>query len=137
MTRFWITLEQGVCFVVECLERMQGGEIFVPKIPSVKITDLARAIAPECEMKIVGIRPGEKLHEVMIPEDDAHHSLEYERFFAILPVCRDWSSEDYCRGNGGTFCSPGFRYSSETNSEWLSVEELRKMVAAFGERANV
>ncbi len=116
MTRFWITLEQGVEFVLESLGRMRGGEIFVPKIPSMRIVDLARAICPHCELKEIGIRPGEKLHEVMVPEDDARNTLEYDDFFAILPAFRDWDSESYKEENGGRWCPDGFRYSSDANT---------------------
>lgn len=128
MTRFWITLEQGVDFVLQCLESMKGGEIFVPKIPSMKILDLARCIAPECATKIVGIRPGEKLHEVMVPEDDARHTLEYEDHFAILPSFHEWNPSGYAKLNGGKLCADGFCYSSDKNTRWLSVDELRTMV---------
>jgi UDP-N-acetylglucosamine 4,6-dehydratase len=128
MTRFWITLEQGVNFVLTCLQRMYGGEIFVPKIPSMNVMDLARAIAPECETKIVGIRPGEKLHEVMVPEDDAHHTLEYDDYYAILPTFHDWDRMEYLQKNGGKPCPNGFRYSSDANTRWLSVGELRAMI---------
>lgn len=128
MTRFWVTLEQGVRFVWECLARMKGGEIFVPKIPSMNILDLVRAVAPGCETKVIGIRPGEKLHEVMVPEDDAHHTLEYDGYFAILPAFHDWDAEDYKRRNGGKPCVDGFRYSSDRNDRWLSIEELREMI---------
>jgi len=128
MTRFWITLEQGVEFVLTCLDRMSGGEIFVPKIPSMKVVDLARAIGPECETKIVGIRPGEKLHEVMVPEDDAHHTMEHKDYFAILPTFQEWDSINYITKNGGKPCPDGFRYCSDTNTHWLSVQELCDMV---------
>ena len=128
MTRFWITLEQGVNFVLKCLERMQGGEIFVPKIPSMNIVDLVRAIAPECRTEVVGIRPGEKLHEVMIPEDDARHTLEYDHYFAILPTFSDFDAHTYRQKNGGRPCADGFRYSSDTNPQWLTVEQLREMI---------
>jgi UDP-N-acetylglucosamine 4,6-dehydratase len=127
MTRFWITLEQGVEFVLTALERMKGGEVFVPKIPSMKIVDLARAIAPECEIRIVGIRPGEKLHEVMIPEDDAYHTLEYDRYFIILPTFHGWDAQRYIQQNGGKLCSAGFCFSSDTNARWLTIDELREM----------
>jgi len=127
MTRFWITLEQGVDFVLASLERMCGGEIFVPKIPSMRVTDLARAVAPECDIKIVGIRSGEKLHEVMVPEDDSHHTLEYDDHFAIMPTFHEWSAEEYILKNGGKLCPDGFRYSSDTNTRWLTMEELRTM----------
>jgi UDP-N-acetylglucosamine 4,6-dehydratase len=127
MTRFWITLEQGVNFLLTRMDRMCGGEIFVPKIPSMRVLDLARAVAPECEIRIVGIRPGEKLHEVMVPEDDARHTLEYDDCYVILPTFHDWDTRGYLQKNGGKPCADGFRYSSDTNTWWLSVEELRKM----------
>jgi UDP-N-acetylglucosamine 4,6-dehydratase len=127
MTRFWITLDQGVEFVLACLEYMHGGEIFVPKIPSMRLDDLAEAIAPECERRVVGIRPGEKLHEVMVPEDDARRTLEFERYFAILPALSNGDALDGAR-RGGRPCADGFRYGSDTNTEWLSVEALRAML---------
>lgn len=127
MTRFWITLEQGVDFVLDSLERMHGGEIFVPKIPSMRVTDLARAIAPDCKTKIVGIRPGEKLHEIMVPEDDAHHTVQYAKYFTILPTFHNWSAKEYLAENGGKLCPDGFSYSSDTNTQWLTVDELRTM----------
>jgi UDP-N-acetylglucosamine 4,6-dehydratase len=127
MTRFWITLDQGVRFVLNSLDRMHGGEIFVPKLPSMKMTELARAIAPECELRVIGIRPGEKLHEVMVPEDDARSTLEYDDHFRILPSFHDWDADDYYRGAGGTRCPEGFSYSSDRNDRWLTDEELREM----------
>lgn len=127
MTRFWITLEQGVDFVLSSLDRMHGGEIFVPKIPSMRITDLARAIAPDCKMKIIGIRPGEKMHEIMVPEDDAYHTVEHDKYFAILPTFHDWSAEEYLSENGGKPCPDGFSYSSNSNTQWLTMDELRSM----------
>ena len=135
MTRFWITLEQGVNFVVACLGRMQGGEVFVPKIPSMNIMDLARAIAPDCKTEIVGIRPGEKLHEVMVPEDDARHTIEHEDSYVTLPSFHEWDSAAYAKQNGGKPCPDGFRYSSDANTQWLTVEQLRKMVAPLEETA--
>jgi UDP-N-acetylglucosamine 4,6-dehydratase len=125
MTRFWITLDQGVQFVLDSLERMKGGEIFVPKIPSMKITDLAKAIAPECEIEIVGIRPGEKLHEAMITEDDARHTVEFDTYYVIQPEF-PWWSQEYAK-NGKSLLE-GFKYTSDTNTQWLSIEELRKLV---------
>jgi UDP-N-acetylglucosamine 4,6-dehydratase len=116
---------------------MKGGEIFVPKIPSMNIMDLARAIAPECDTEVVGIRPGEKLHEVMVPEDDARHTLEYEDYFAILPAYHEWTQEERLHENGGTLCPPGFRYSSDTNTQWLSIEELRSMIEIRDEQLSV
>jgi UDP-N-acetylglucosamine 4,6-dehydratase len=125
MTRFWITLDQGVQFVLDSLERMQGGEIFVPKIPSMKITDLAEAIAPECEVEYIGIRPGEKLHEVMITEDDARRTLEFSSYYVIQPEFPWWRGELTFGGNPLT---ENFKYSSETNDEWLSVDQLRELI---------
>lgn len=136
MTRFWITLEQGVNFVLACLERMSGGEIFVPKIPSMRVVDVALAIAPECEMKIVGIRPGEKLHEVMVPEDDARHTLEYDDYYSILPPFHDWDKRLYIEKNGGKPCPDGFRYSSDTNMWWLSVEQLQELIGLLAVEAH-
>ena len=121
MTRFWITLEQGVQFVLDNLERMHGGEIFVPKIPSMNIMDLAKAIAPGCETKIVGIRPGEKLHEAMIMEDDARHTLEYDTYYVIQPEFPFWSKK---YAEGGRPLAEGFEYTSDKNLEWLTVEDL-------------
>lgn len=128
MTRFWITLEQAVRFVLNCLGRMQGGEIFVPKIPSMKIIDLARAIAPECRLDVVGVRPGEKLHETMVPEDDARNTFEYDDCYVI---CSPAARERY-RKNGGKPCPENFRYSSDNNPRWLTVEELRELVNGHG-----
>jgi len=129
MTRFWITLEQGVEFVIQCLELMRGGEIFVPKIPSLRIIDLARAIAPECEIEFIGIRPGEKLHEVMIPRDDARHSIELDDLYIIKPEFPWWGDDLWTEGKP---LPDGFKYASDTNSRWLSVEELREMVRQLG-----
>ena len=114
MTRFWITLEQGVNFVLKCLEIMVGGELFVPKIPSMNILDLAQAICPECEIKIIGIRPGEKLHEVMIPKDDARRTLEYEDHFIVQPDFRFFNRR--FNNNIGSPVPDGFEYNSGTNS---------------------
>jgi UDP-N-acetylglucosamine 4,6-dehydratase len=127
MTRFWITLEQGVNFVLACLERMRGGEIFIPKIPSMKVLDLAQALAPDCEIKTIGIRPGEKLHEVMIPEDDARNTVEYDDYFAVLPASGEDYRQEYILQNGGKPCPEGFRYGSDSNNRWLSMNEMRKI----------
>lgn len=126
MTRFWITLTRGVNFVIESLERMHGGEIFVPKIPSMNIMDLAAAIAPECTTKLVGIRPGEKLHEVMITEDDARNTVDLQDRFAILPAHDQYDGRPYASLER---CQDGFRYASDTNDRWLTREELRTMLA--------
>jgi len=127
MTRFWIKLEQGVQFVLKSLDRMRGGEIFVPKIPSMRVVELAKALAPECPIEIVGIRPGEKLHEVMVPVDDARNSLEFEDYFAIMPAVHDWNSDTYHLANGGRRCPDGFSYGSDTNTWWLTVDEMRSL----------
>ncbi len=124
MTRFWITLEQGVQFVLDNLERMHGGEIFVPKIPSMRVVDLAKAIAPECDIEIVGIRPGEKLHEAMIMEDDARHTVEYDSYYVIQPEFPFWSSKF---AEDGENLPGGFEYTSNTNVDWLTIEELRTL----------
>jgi UDP-N-acetylglucosamine 4,6-dehydratase/5-epimerase len=137
MTRFWITLDQGVDFVLRALERMRGGEIFVPKLPSMRMPELARAMAPECRTEVVGIRPGEKLHEVMIPEDDARSTLEYDDHFRILPMFHDWDAEGYYQQNGGTWCPDGFSYSSDRNDHWLTAEELRAMAGVELEEASM
>jgi len=124
MTRFWITLEQGVQFVLDNLERMHGGEIYVPKIPSMKVIDLAQAIAPECEIKVIGIRPGEKLHEAMIMEDDARHTVEFDDYYVIQPEFPFWSSKF---AEGGKELLDGFEYTSDKNKHWLTIEELREL----------
>jgi len=126
MTRFWITLEQGVEFVLWGLEHMCGGELFVPKIPSMNIMDLAKAIAPECETKIVGIRPGEKLHELMITRDDSRQTLEFDNFYVIQPNFKFWDRR--CSWNGGHSVPEQFEYSSESNPWRLSVEEMRALI---------
>jgi UDP-N-acetylglucosamine 4,6-dehydratase len=128
MTRFWITLKQAVKFVLRCLGRMHGGEIFVPKIPSMSIVDLARAIAPECRLDVVGVRPGEKLHETMVPEDDARNTFEYEDCFVIRSLSGQADGDMLLSRNGGRPCPEGFRYSSDNNSQWLTVTELQKLV---------
>jgi UDP-N-acetylglucosamine 4,6-dehydratase len=128
MTRFWLTLTQGVHFVLRSIEKMQGGEVFVPKIPSMKVTDLAEAIAPGCEMVNVGIRPGEKLHETLVSEDEARHSVELEDSFVIAPMHPWW------KGHGeiaGRQLPEGFRYSSDNNPQWLTVDQLRELVSDY------
>lgn len=124
MTRFWITLDQGVQFVSDSLKRMKGGEIFVPKIPSMNIMDLAKAIGPDCEVELIGIRPGEKLHEVMITEDDARHTVEFPAYYTIVPEFTWWGSEV----EQGKKVPDGFVYSSDTNTDWLTPEQLTKMI---------
>jgi UDP-N-acetylglucosamine 4,6-dehydratase len=127
MTRFWISLQQGVDFVLKNFERMYGGEIFVPKIPSIRITDLAKAMAPEAAIDIVGIRPGEKLHEIMCPADDSHLTIEFDDHYVISPSIRFFASHDYTKnaiGEIGTRVPQGFEYCSGTNKEFLSPEEI-------------
>lgn len=131
MTRFNITLQEGVDFVLKCLERMWGGELFVPKIPSYKILDVAEAIAPNCEHKIVGIRPGEKLHEEMITESDAMNTFEFDDYYVIVPSIRVWSKTKFkneSNGRMGKPCSDGFSYNSKSNKHFLSVEELKVLI---------
>jgi UDP-N-acetylglucosamine 4,6-dehydratase len=126
MTRFWITLEQGVRFVMANLERMHGGELFVPKIPSMRVVELARAMAPDARIEIVGIRPGEKLHEEMISTHDSRATRDMGDYYVIQPEFEWWSRE---RLEGGTPVPEGFSYSSDTNTRWLELDELRAMVA--------
>ena len=133
MTRFTITLQQGVDFVLDCLERMIGGELFVPKIPSYKILDVAKAIAPEAELASIGIRPGEKLHEVMVPEDESRNTLEFDDHFVIQPMHFWWQGEEELLARGGKQCDPDFRYSSETNDQWLKPQQLKTLVDEFVE----
>lgn len=128
MTRFWITLQQGVDFVMSSLEMMQGGEIFVPKIPSMNIIDLANAMAPDLEHEIVGIRPGEKLHELMVSFDDGRNTLELDDRYIIEPSFMFWNKEAYT-SKGATTVANDFSYSSDNNSEWLKSDELKQMIA--------
>ncbi|MDX8349435.1 UDP-N-acetylglucosamine 4,6-dehydratase (inverting) [Cognatiyoonia sp. IB215446] len=140
MTRFWITLQQGVDFVFENFARMHGGEIFVPKIPSVYLTDLAKAMLPNCELDFVGIRPGEKLHEVMCPRDDSHLTLEFADHFVIEPTIKYWDREtDFsvnALGSVGKRVEPQFEYRSNDNNYFLSVEEVRKYNQLAAENAS-
>jgi UDP-N-acetylglucosamine 4,6-dehydratase/5-epimerase len=133
MTRFNITLQQGVDFVIFCLLKMWGGELFVPKIPSYKILDLVKAIAPEADIKVIGIRPGEKIHEEMITENDSVNTIEFDNYFVIIPsILKElWEIEDFKENSNtvpGKYCDYGFKYNSGTNKEWLSVEELRSLI---------
>ncbi|MCZ4282353.1 UDP-N-acetylglucosamine 4,6-dehydratase (inverting) [Kiloniella laminariae] len=130
MTRFWITLTSGVQFVIDSAERMRGGEIFVPKIPSMKITDLASAIDPNCRQDIVGIRPGEKLHEMMIPKDEARNTLEFKDHYIIRPQSTFWDYDESPVFNGeeGKPVRQNFEYASDTNTEWFNTEQLRSVI---------
>jgi UDP-N-acetylglucosamine 4,6-dehydratase len=128
MTRFMITLEQGVELVWHAFDDMAGGEIYVKKIPSMNILDIARAVAPEASHKIIGIRPGEKIHEQMIGSEDAPHTFEYDSHFKILPAIHNWSSDPE-RINGGKKVAEGFTYISDSNTEWLSGGELQDWIS--------
>ncbi len=125
MTRFWITLEQGVEFVLSCIEQMHGGEVFIPKIPSMNIMDLVATVAPECEVEFMGIRPGEKLHEAMISEDEARQAVELEDRYVIMPAHAWWSPDNWVDGQS---LPDGFSYSSDTNDVWLTGEQLQRMI---------
>jgi len=131
MTRFWLTLEQGVRFVIQCTEQMHGGEVFVPKIPSTRIVDLAKVIAPNAEMEVIGIRPGEKLHEVLIHEDEARSAVELENMFVVQPTAALWFGHEW-QEKGNTLAE-GFRYTSETNPEWLTLEQIQEIIKPFEE----
>ena len=128
MTRFWLTLEQGVRFVIRCIEEMQGGEVFIPKIPSTRIVDLARAIAPQAELEVVGIRPGEKLHEALISEDEARTTVERKDMYVVVPNVTLWQRDLQYTGEP---LPEGFHYSSDNNPDWLDVDQIRAMVAPF------
>lgn len=127
MTRFWISLEQGVRFVIRCIEQMSGGEVFVPKIPSMTILDLAKTIAPDAKVNVVGIRPGEKLHEVLISEDEARTTVELQDMFVVQPAEALWFGRDW--ENKGRLIVDEFRYASNTNEQWLNVEQIKKIIA--------
>ncbi|UCD98459.1 MAG: UDP-N-acetylglucosamine 4,6-dehydratase (inverting) [Chloroflexota bacterium] len=129
MTRFWITLEQGVEFVIRCIEQMQGGEVFVPKIPSMKVIDLAKVIAPDAQLESIGIRPGEKLHEVLIHEDEARVTVELEDMFVVQPSEAFWFGHAW--NEIGQPLPEGFRYASDNNTEWLTLEQVEEIVKAI------
>ncbi len=131
MTRFWLSLEQGVQFVITCIEQMEGGEVFVPKIPSTKVIDLARAIAPGAKIEIIGIRPGEKLHEDLLSVDEARHTIELDKMFVIQPAEASWFG--YSWQNKGRALPEGFSYTSDHNSEWLDVEGIKQYIQPFEE----
>ncbi len=132
MTRFWIHLDEGAAFVERCLDMMRGGEIFIPKISSMRIVDLATAVAPECEHEIVGLRPGEKLHELLLTRDDSRNTLEFKDFFVIQPAVQFWgnASSDSATfgGESGKPVAADFEYASDTNDRWLDIERLRAVI---------
>ena len=131
MTRFWISLEQGVRFVIRCVEQMHGGEVFVPKIPSMKVIDLAKAIAPDAEIKTIGIRPGEKLHEVLISEDEARTTIELDDMYVVEPAEALWFGRDWEKI--GKRLDDDYRYASNTNTEWLALPGIQEIVAPIEE----
>jgi len=122
MTRFWITLEQAVDFVISCLDLMEGGEVFVPRIPSMRVTDIAEALAPDVPRRIVGIRPGEKIHEVLLTEDESRNARELEDRYIVYPQFPFWQMQ---KERPGAELPPGFRYSSDQNTEWLTADDVR------------
>lgn len=128
MTRFNITLKDGVQLVLDALDKMWGGEIFVPKIPSYKILDVAKAVAPECSIEYVGIRPGEKIHEEMITQTDSLNSVEFDDYYVILPSMPQWNVEEFTRAFNGKMCKQGESYNSGENEQWLTVEELKSLI---------
>lgn len=128
MTRFNISLDEGVDMVLYAIKNAWGGEIFVPKIPSYRIVDVASAIGPDCEQKIVGIRPGEKIHEEMITEADSYTTVDLGEYYAILPQVPIWSKDDYLKSFDAKEVKPGFSYNSGTNEEWLSVEDIQNLI---------
>jgi len=136
MTRFMISLEQGVELVWHAFEDMEGGEIYVKKIPSIKVTDLARVVAPDCRQEIIGIRPGEKLHEQMIGPEDSFYTYEYEEYFKILPQINDWAN-DTKRIKDGVRVPEGFVYASDTNSNWMTDTELKAWINVHHEKMGV
>ena len=135
MTRFWITLQQGVDFVLKNFSRMYGGEIFIPKIPSILIEDLAKSMAPELDLEYIGIRPGEKIHEIMCPADDSHLTLEFEDHFVIQPTIQTTDDFDFAKNNigeKGILVEPGYCYDSGSNETFLSVDEITNLNKSLG-----
>ena len=129
MTRFWIDIDRGVEFVMQCVMRMHGGEVFVPKIPSMKVIDLARAVAPNCQFDIVGIRPGEKLHEMLIPAEESRNTLEYSDFYVIQPSFHDWKNGDWHHygDEEGRNVREDFEYRSDINDRWMSDRDIARL----------
>ncbi len=127
MTRFWLTLEQGARFVLKCLDLMRGGEVFVPKIPSMRLVDLAKIVGPDCRIESIGIRPGEKLHEALVSRDESMHTREHDDLYIIQPVFPWWTD---ARDDIGTPMTPGAKYSSDENTQWLSEADIQAMVRA-------
>ena len=131
MTRFWISLEQGVRFVIRCLEEMHGGEVFVPKIPSMTVSDLAKAMAPKAEIRYIGIRPGEKLHEVLISEDEARTVVELDDMYVVQPAEAFWFGHEW--ESIGKTLPDDFKYVSNKNGDWLTVEQIQEIIKPIEE----
>ena len=129
MTRFWITLDQGVQFVLDSLARMHGGEIFVPKIPSMNIMDVAKVVAPECRTEVIGISPGEKLHEALITSDDAYHTVEFDDHYVLQPNDVWWDRTEYVKSTGARPVAAGFQYTSDVNPDWMTRDTLAALLA--------
>ena len=129
MTRFLITLQEGVDFVLDCLDKMVGGELFVPKIPACSVADLAEVVAPGCERTLIGLRPGEKMHEILIPSDEARNVLEFEDHFVIQPIQAFWGNRIGILG--GVSCNEGFHYSSNYNCDSLTIEQLKELLVDY------
>jgi UDP-N-acetylglucosamine 4,6-dehydratase len=132
MTRFWLSLEQSVRFVIHRIEEMQGGEVFVPKIPSMKVIDLAKAIAPAAKINVVGIRPGEKLHESLISRDEARTTVELDDMYVVQPadvLATNWFGHAWEKA--GKTLPDGFKYTSANNPEWLTIDEIKKLISPF------
>ncbi|MDD5145728.1 MAG: UDP-N-acetylglucosamine 4,6-dehydratase (inverting) [Candidatus Pacebacteria bacterium] len=125
MTRFWVTLEEGIRFVANCIEIMKGGEVFIPKIPSMKIIDLAEVMAPNARKKIVGIRPGEKLHEILLTEEEAKHAKEFNEYFVIEPEFPFWDNNNFKEGKN---LLDGFEYTSDKNTKWITKEKMQEIL---------
>ena len=125
MTRFWLSIDRGVRFTIRCIEQMQGGEVFVPKIPSMRLADVAKAVAPDAEVELIGIRPGEKMHEVLVSEDEARHSVELEDMYVVEPPGALWFGHDW--RDKGSALPEGFEYKSDKNENWLEVDEIREL----------
>jgi UDP-N-acetylglucosamine 4,6-dehydratase len=127
MTRFWLSIDQGVRFTIRCIEQMQGGEVFVPKIPSTRVVDVAKAIAPDAEVELIGIRPGEKMHEVLVSEDESRHTVELDDMYVVEPPGALWFGHEW--REKGKPLPEGFSYSSQSNPQTLTVDEIRELVA--------
>ncbi len=129
MTRFWLSIDQGVRFTIRCIEQMQGGEVFIPKIPSMRVVDLATAIAPAAELEFIGIRPGEKLHETLVSEDEARHTVELEDMYVVQPSGALWFGHELEKK--GRELAEGFSYNSDGNQQWLTVDEISELIAPY------